>query len=448
MKNLNLIRVFLTCILLLGAADVESHIGLALYDEQKNIIFIWTALAIAFPKFSIPPLLGGFGLSYFFPYFADVYVDNQKIMVLSFAIPLLLFVIIGSFKTNGKAFTGLLITFLLLPFVYNGTGQDYKDIIVHLAIDSTAMLGMILNIITGMVFLFVALGIIVLNTGLVDLIIKYVLKYVKSPGRIAILSSSIFGSVSGSALANVMSTGQVTIPLMKSVGYSPRLAAAYESVASTGGQLLPPIMGAAAFIMAELLNIGYWDVVYYASLPAVAFYLLLLIKCPKGEVKTNYEPRKLQFPDAKVCAEKIGEAMHGMIILGAGIGCMIGILDQTGLVYLITDILLTLSDNSTTLLLIVTALLSIILGLGMPTGAAYVVVALITAPALIDAGFTDIWAHMFVLYFATLSMISPPVAIASYGAAKIADSNPITTSLTSMYVAWPLYVIPFIFIWF
>tara|TARA_B100001758_G_scaffold216776_1_gene203223 strand:- start:213 stop:950 length:738 start_codon:yes stop_codon:yes gene_type:complete len=245
-----------------------------------------------------------------------------------------------------------------------------------------------------------------------------------------------------------MSTGQVTIPLMKSVGYSPRLAAAYESVASTGGQLLPPIMGAAAFIMAELLNIGYWDVVYYASLPAVAFYLLLLIKCPKGEVKTNYEPRKLQFPDAKVCAEKIGEAMHGMIILGAGIGCMIGILDQTGLVYLITDILLTLSDNSTTLLLIVTALLSIILGLGMPTGAAYVVVALITAPALIDAGFTDIWAHMFVLYFATLSMISPPVAIASYGAAKIADSNPITTSLTSMYVAWPLYVIPFIFIWF
>jgi|TARA_B100002051_G_C16718619_1_gene630945 TRAP-type uncharacterized transport system fused permease subunit len=448
MKNLNLIRVFLTCILLLGAADVESHIGLALYDEQKNIIFIWTALAIAFPKFSIPLLLGGFGLSYFFPYFADVYVDNQKIMVLSFAIPLLLFVIIGSFKTNGKAFTGLLITFLLLPFVYNGTGQDYKDIIVHLAIDSTAMLGMILNIITGMVFLFVALGIIVLNTGLVDLIIKYVLKYVKSPGRIAILSSSIFGSVSGSALANVMSTGQVTIPLMKSVGYSPRLAAAYESVASTGGQLLPPIMGAAAFIMAELLNIGYWDVVYYASLPAVAFYLLLLIKCPKGEVKTNYEPRKLQFPDAKVCAEKIGEAMHGMIILGAGIGCMIGILDQTGLVYLITDILLTLSDNSTTLLLIVTALLSIILGLGMPTGAAYVVVALITAPALIDAGFTDIWAHMFVLYFATLSMISPPVAIASYGAAKIADSNPITTSLTSMYVAWPLYVIPFIFIWF
>ena len=448
MKNLNLIRVFLTCILLLGAADVESHIGLALYDEQKNIIFIWTALAIAFPKFSIPFLLGGFGLSYFFPYFADVYVDNQKIMVLSFAIPLLLFVIIGSFKTNGKAFTGLLITFLLLPFVYNGTGQDYKDIIVHLAIDSTAMLGMILNIITGMVFLFVALGIIVLNTGLVDLIIKYVLKYVKSPGRIAILSSSIFGSVSGSALANVMSTGQVTIPLMKSVGYSPRLAAAYESVASTGGQLLPPIMGAAAFIMAELLNIGYWDVVYYASLPAVAFYLLLLIKCPKGEVKTNYEPRKLQFPDAKVCAEKIGESMHGMIILGAGIGCMIGILDQTGLVYLITDILLTLSDNSTTLLLIVTALLSIILGLGMPTGAAYVVVALITAPALIDAGFTDIWAHMFVLYFATLSMISPPVAIASYGAAKIADSNPITTSLTSMYVAWPLYVIPFIFIWF
>ena len=366
----------------------------------------------------------------------------------SFAIPLLLFVVLGSFKTNGKSFTGLLIAFLLLPFVYNGTGQSYQDIIIHLAIDSTAMLGMIMNIIAGMVFLFVALGIIILNTGLVDLVIKYVLKYVKSPGRIAILSSSIFGSVSGSALANVMSTGQVTIPLMKSVGYSPRLAAAYESVASTGGQLLPPIMGAAAFIMAELLNIGYWDVVYYASLPAIAFYLLLLIKCPKGEVKSDFVVKKLQLPNIKECAEKIGESMHSMIILGAGVGCMIGILDQTGLVYLITDILFSISNGSTIILLVVTAILSIILGLGMPTGAAYVVVALITAPSLIDAGFTDIWAHMFVLYFATLSMISPPVAIASYGAAKIADSNPITTALTSMYIAWPLYVIPFIFIWF
>ena len=235
---------------------------------------------------------------------------------------------------------------------------------------------------------------------------------------------------------------------MKSEGYSPRLAAAYESVASTGGQLLPPIMGAAAFIMAELLNIGYWDVVYYASLPAIAFYLLLLIKCPKGEVKSDFVVKKLQLPNIKECAEKIGESMHSMIILGAGVGCMIGILDQTGLVYLITDILFSISNGSTIILLVVTAILSIILGLGMPTGAAYVVVALITAPSLIDAGFTDIWAHMFVLYFATLSMISPPVAIASYGAAKIADSNPITTALTSMYIAWPLYVIPFIFIWF
>ena len=228
MKNLDLTKVFLTFILLLGVVDVESYIGLALFDEQKNILFIWTALAIAFPKFCIPLLLGGFGLSYFFPYFADVYADNQKIIVTSFAIPLLLFVVLGSFKTNGKSFTGLLIAFLLLPFVYNGTGQSYQDIIIHLAIDSTAMLGMIMNIIAGMVFLFVALGIIILNTGLVDLVIKYVLKYVKSPGRIAILSSSIFGSVSGSALANVMSTGQVTIPLMKSVGYYPRMEAAYE----------------------------------------------------------------------------------------------------------------------------------------------------------------------------------------------------------------------------
>jgi TRAP-type uncharacterized transport system fused permease subunit len=245
-----------------------------------------------------------------------------------------------------------------------------------------------------------------------------------------------------------MSTGQVTIPLMIKCGYPKRLAGAYEAVASTGGQLLPPIMGAAAFLMAELLMISYWTVVLYATIPALCFYGLLLIKAPKGRVETQPTKVKLHLPNFKKSILQIVDSMYGMIILGAGIGLMIGIMDQTGMIYLITGVLSELSVGSPIALLIMTAVLCIILGMGMPTGAAYLVVAIITTPSLIEVGFAEIWAHMFVLYFATLSMITPPVAIAAFAAAKMTDTNPITTSLTSMYIAWPLYVLPFIFVWF
>ena len=148
------------------------------------------------------------------------------------------------------------------------------------------MLGMSISIMCGIVFLFVLAGQILVRLGIIDIMIRFILKRVKSPGRVAILSSAVFGSVSGSAVANVMSTGQLTIPLMIQCGYTRVRAAAYEAVASTGGQLMPPVMGAAAFLMAEILMISYWDVVWVAIIPAIAFYTLLLLTTPKVSLNT------------------------------------------------------------------------------------------------------------------------------------------------------------------
>ena len=447
MTSSNYAKYFLTLALLLGIADLQQYVGVPLYDEQKYILFIIASLAIAFPKFWIPLLLCSIAGAICYPYLEEI-ANYEKLLMYSLTFPLCLFVILGNIKTNGKSFTGLLTAFLLLPLFYNSTGQKYLDILAFIVIDNTAMMGMVMNIITNIVFIFITIGIVIINTGLVNIIIQYILRYIKSPARVAILSSAVFGSISGSAVANVMSTGQITIPLMIKCGYPKRLAAAYESVASTGGQLLPPIMGAAAFLMAELLQISYWDVVYYATLPAIIFYLLLLIKAPKGNIEGEFTKEKIQWPALKSTMLKIADTMHGLILLGAGIGLMIGIMEQTGLIYLITNFLFQLASGNSIILLLLTSVLCIILGMGMPTGAAYVIVAIITAPSLIEAGFTEIWAHMFVLYFSVLSMLTPPVAIASFAAAKITNTNPITTSLTSMYVAWPLYILPFIFVWF
>ena len=291
MTNSNFAKYFLTIILLLGITDIQQYVGISLYDEQKYILYILTSLAIAFPIFWIPLFLCGIAGAVSFPYLEEV-ANYEKMLMYSLTFPLCLFVILGSLKTNGKSFTGLLTAFLLLPLFYNSTGQKYFDILAFIVIDSTAMMGIVMNIITNIVFIFVAIGIVIINTGLVNIIIQYILRYIKSPARVAILSSAVFGSISGSAVANVMSTGQITIPLMIKCGYPKRLAAAYESVASTGGQLLPPIMGAAAFLMAELLQVSYWEVVYYASLPAIIFYLLLLIKSPKGNIDEGFKKEK------------------------------------------------------------------------------------------------------------------------------------------------------------
>lgn len=443
MRYLNLTKYLLPIFLILGVSDIDYYVGYPIFDEQYLILILLTALGCANKRIEIPLVIMGIVLFFTYPYLAE-YSNYEKTLVSIISIPLCILVVTSCFSSSGKAFGIILLGFLLYPLTID---RNYLDIISHIVIDNTAMLGMSMSIMCGIVFLFVLAGQILLQSGVVDKLIDYITTHVNSPGKVAILSSAVFGSVSGSAVANVMSTGQVTIPLMIKCGYSKTKAAAYEAVASTGGQLMPPVMGAAAFLMAEFLMVSYWEVALAAAIPALLFYSVLFISVPNKQINKEIKTNNKNHFKKSISVSPLTEAMYGLIILSAAIGMIIGIMDQTGLSFHITSILNVASGGNTFILLIMIALLCIILGMGMPTSSTYLLVAIVAAPTLIDAGITEIWAHMFVLYYGVLSMLTPPVALSSFSAAKIAGANPILTALSSMRLAWPLYIMPFIFVW-
>jgi len=416
-------------------ADVDFHIGHPFFDEQWYVLILLVSLAYVFNNAFI--FVGGPLLFYYYPYLTEHRLENLFIL----AVPLIIAIIIACYRTSGASFAIILTAFLLFPLSQD---IDYLDFLGHIVIDNTAMLGMSMAVICGVVFVFVLIGQLLVYFGIIDKLVQFITNRVDSPARVAILSSAVFGSVSGSAVANVMSTGQVTIPLMIRCGYSKVRAAAYEAVASTGGQLMPPIMGAAAFLMAEILQISYWDVVLVAILPAVAFYAVLLLNVPKikGGDRETVKPNSLS-----PLLPAITKAMSGLIILSAAIGLIIGVMDQTALNIRISSFIMDISGGYTIVILMLVAILCIVLGMGMPTSSTYLIVAIIAAPTLIDIGITPIYAHLFVLYFGVISMITPPVALSSFTAAKISGANPMVVSLHSVYLGWPLYVLPFIFVW-
>ncbi len=425
----------LPILLLLSVADVDFHIGHPFFDEQWYVLILLVSLAYVFNNAFI--FVGGPLLFYYYPYLTEHRLENLFIL----AVPLIIAIIIACYRTSGASFAIILTAFLLFPLSQD---IDYLDFLGHIVIDNTAMLGMSMAVICGVVFVFVLIGQLLVYFGIIDKLVQFITNRVNSPARVAILSSAVFGSVSGSAVANVMSTGQVTIPLMIRCGYSKVRAAAYEAVASTGGQLMPPIMGAAAFLMAEILQISYWDVVLVAILPAVAFYAVLLLNVPKIKGGYTETPKSNSvYP----LLPAITKAMSGLIVLSAAIGLIIGVMDQTALNIRISSLIMDISGGQTIVVLMLVAILCIVLGMGMPTSSTYLIVAIIAAPTLIDIGITPIYAHLFVLYFGVISMITPPVALSSFTAAKISGANPMTVSLYSVYLGWPLYILPFIFVW-
>jgi TRAP transporter 4TM/12TM fusion protein len=321
--------------------------------------------------------------------------------------------------------------------------------------------------------------------------------------KIAIMSSSLFGNISGSAVANVVVDGAFTIPMMKKAGYPAPMASAVEAVASTGGQIMPPVMGAAAFLIAEYLGIPYAEVALAALVPAVLYYvalfiqvdllaarngmhglpsaslprLLLVMKRSAGFVVPlvvlivfmfllNHRPEEsgllaalsalvvgLFTPGVKMRPRQVLNMLHstgrGLLEIAAitGLaGVVIGVLQLSGLGFTLTLTLLNLGQSNAVLLLILTALVSIILGMGMPTTAVYVLLAVLVAPGLAKLGILPIAAHMFNFYFGMLSMVTPPVCIASYAAATIGKTDPVKTGWQAMRLCAIAYIVPFLFV--
>lgn len=324
------------------------------------------------------------------------------------------------------------------------------------------------------------------------------------PAKAAVVSSALFGSVSGNSVANVVSTGVFTIPLMKKIGYPSRYAGAVESVASTGGQIMPPILGSAAFIMAQLLGTSYLNIVYASIVPALLYFFTVMIMIdlqaaklglkglPKNELPNiknvlikeghlfipllvliftmtilNTSPIKaaiwaiastiivsffkkhtrMTFSKLINCLADGAQSALGMIAACATAGLVIGVLNLTGAGLKFASLILSLAGDNLALALVMTMCATIILGMGLPTTAAYLITAAVVAPALIQMGVSPLAAHMFVFYFACLSAFTPPVALAAYAAAGIADAKPMQVAMTSMKIGIVAFIIPFVFVY-
>ncbi|MBT4590204.1 MAG: TRAP transporter fused permease subunit, partial [Rhodospirillaceae bacterium] len=322
--------------------------------------------------------------------------------------------------------------------------------------------------------------------------------------KIAVIASALFGSISGTAVSNVASTGVITIPMMRRSGYGAIQSGAIEAVASTGGQLMPPIMGAAAFLIAEFLEIDYVDVIIAAALPALLYYFAIFIQVDllaarekitvvdedipsvravlsrgwhflipflvllyamfglmvEPEVAAlyaavfivisgmlrGYGSKRLRLMDTIKALSSSGMVMLELFMILAGAGFVIGVLNITGLGGALAQAVVNLGDGNLFVLLIIAAVICIILGMGMPTVGVYILLATMVAPAIIQAGVPQLAAHMFILYFGMMSMITPPIAMAAFAAATISKTAPMATGWASMKLGWVAYVIPFMFV--
>ena len=325
------------------------------------------------------------------------------------------------------------------------------------------------------------------------------------PAKVAVVASASFGTLSGSTVANVMSTGILTIPLMKRTGFRPEQAGAIEAVASNGGQIMPPVMGATAFIIAEFLQIPYSHVVVAGLVPALLYYLVLFLKIdaiavkegisglPRSEIPSmaktakggwyfilplgyliylllwrGYDPglAALQATGLLVICyllqhrlrpewRKLWELVKGagqeivpLILIGGGAGAVIGMMNSTGFAFQLSLVLTHVATEfGLFMMLLLAAVVSIILGMGMPTAAVYVVLVTVVAPSVIDFGVDPLGAHLFLFYFGLMSMITPPIAIGSIVAAQIAGANMWSTSFYGMRMGISAYLLPFLWIY-
>jgi TRAP transporter 4TM/12TM fusion protein len=432
------------------------------------------------------------------------------------AIVLLLLFTEGLRRTSGIAITVVAVGFFflalvghLLPGGLAGRNVSIERLNYFMLWDSSAVFGTPMQIITTVVVTFVFFGNALFKTGgssfFTDISMALMGRFRGGPAKIAILASSLFGTISGSVVANVVTTGVVTIPLMKRAGFRPQLAGAVEAVASTGGQLMPPVMGIAAFLMAEFLQVPYAEVALAALVPAVLFYMSLFVQADLEAARENlrgveareipnaldvlkggwhfpipfvvligalfwlnYEPetaalyataaviaaslifgfkgKRLTFRDSYAILRDTGLTVIDLFMIGAAAGAVIACLNYSGLGFSLTLALVHLSGGNLFALLVIAAITCIILGMGMPTVGVYILLATLVAPALIEMKVAPMAAHMFILYFGCLSMITPPVAIGAFAAANLAGADPMKTGFEAVRFGWLVFVIPFLFV--
>lgn len=428
-------------------------------------------------------------------------------------IVLTLLLLEGTRRAAGMSLVYVLIFFLFYAFLgpwFPGwlkfKGMNLSQLTEVLFLSDNGIFGIPAGVSVDYIFYFILFGSLFAASGggqlFTDLGLKITSKTKGGAAKASVISSALFGMISGSAVANVSIDGIFTIPLMKKSGYSAEEAGGIEAITSTGGQLMPPVMGAGAFIMAEILGVPYFEVAKAAALPAVAFFLSLFLiidfKARKtgigtlskeeAQIKMRVLPRLyLLIPvllliyfiasdysvtwaivwtivaviivsffrkETKLtpsrlilgCLDGAKQAAQVAVPIGA-IGIIIGVTVQSGLAMKFSTMLMEITGGNTILTLIMVILGCIILGMGLPTVAAYIIGAILFVPGLINLGITPLAAHLFVFYYSVLSMVTPPVALAAYAAAGLANASVTKTGWAAFRVSIVCFLIPFIFIY-
>ncbi|MBN2394847.1 MAG: TRAP transporter permease [Candidatus Atribacteria bacterium] len=384
-------------------------------------------------------------------------------------------------------------------------GYTLERIIEHLYMGTEGIFGIPLGVSASFVFLFILFGAVLNKTGMgkffIDISMALAGHTTGGPAKVAVIASGFFGSISGSSVANVVGTGTFTIPLMKSIGYRKEFAGAVEAAASTGGQIMPPVMGAAAFIMAEFLGIPYIRIAAASAIPAIIYYIAVLTmvhleacrfglkglpreKLPRAKeilkqkghlllpilglvylLVNGYTPlfsafwaivmslaismvkkeTRVNLKDILNAFEDGAKGALGVAVACACAGMIVGVVTLTGLGLKIASGIVSLGGGNLLLTLFFTMIASILLGMGLPTTAKYIILSIMAAPALIQLGVIPIAAHLFILYFGVIADLTPPVAVAAYAGAGIAGGNTMRTGFIAVRLAVAGFMIPYIF---
>lgn len=526
----DLLLILVPAIGIISILNVPLYFGLSFYIQQYLALFFGLIMALAFllvpfKKEASMDRLPWYDLVLsFFGILAGVYIAlyyRELVVELGLLTPLrvilgtisIFLVLEASRRVLGWPFLTIVLLFIfyalftfLFPGRLYGKGVTWPRLATFLYLDPQGILGIAIEVAATIVFAFVFFGQALFRTGGGEFFTNSAMalmgRFRGGPAKVAVLASSLFGTMSGSAVANVVTTGSVTIPLMKKTGYPPYFAGAVEATASSGGQIMPPIMGAAAFLMATFLGIPYGKVALSAAIPAVLYYLAVFIQVDLEAAKNGLKglpsemlPRffnvirkgwlflipllvliytlfirtieadraglyatasvflvccfrredRLGLKKIMNILRETGEGMLEVGVVCCAAGLIIGIVSLTGLGFTFSQALVSLAGKSTLLLLILGATGAIILGMGMTVTAAYLLMVVLIAPALIQLGVAPLNAHLFVFYFAVMSFLTPPICLAVYAAASLAGADMMKTTYQAIKLGIAAYIVPFLF---
>jgi TRAP transporter 4TM/12TM fusion protein len=414
-------------------------------------------------------------------------------------------------RAIGMALPILAIVFILyarfgsyIPGIWGHRGLSIERIFGFLYLTSDGIWSIPLGVSATTVVMFIIFGQFLNGAGVGEFFMEFSQaiagKMIGGRAQVAVISSALFGTISGSSTANVATTGSFTIPLMKSSGYKPEFAGAVEAVASTGGQIMPPVMGAGAFIMAEMLGMRYFSICKAAAIPAILYFASVFLCVRFRSLLMGFKKERSSIQFKKVFLKNgylivpliviiyyivqgfspMRAAFYGVITtiivsllsrkvrenpgvflrslefgakntVGVAIACscagiVLGIVSMTGLGIKMNTVIIAMSGGNIFYALFLAMFGSIILGMGLPTAVAYIIAAIVACPALIELGIAPLAAHMFVFYFAILGTITPPVCLSVYVASGIAQSNWLKTAYYAMMMALPGFIIPYVFV--